>query len=72
MANQASITVRVTAARGSSTISYTTKGRYVSFTTSGYQRQLLQEPVQPTSSLDAFWASVLNEVLADMAANPPG
>lgn len=70
MATKAEITVRVTSARGSSKVSYTSKGRYVSFTTAGYQRQLLGQPIQPTTSLEAFWANVIGAVLADMEANP--
>lgn len=70
MASKAEIVVRVTSSRGRSTISYTSKGRYVSFTTSGYNRQLLGQPIQPTSSLSAFWLAVLSAVVADITANP--
>lgn len=70
MASKAEIVVRVTSSRGRSTISYTSKGRYVSFTTSGYSRQLLEQPIQPTSSLSAFWLAVLGAVVADITANP--
>lgn len=70
MASKAEIVVRVTSSRGRSTISYTSKGRYVSFTTSGYNRQLLGQPIQPTSSLSAFWLAVLGAVVADITANP--
>lgn len=68
MATKAEIVIRVTSARGSSTISYTTKGRYVSFTTSGLTDQLLKQPIQPTTSLAAFWLSVLAIVQADITA----
>lgn len=60
--------IRVTSSRGASTVSYTTKGRYVSFTTSGLTDQLQKQPIQPTSSLSAFWLSVLAIVQADIAA----
>lgn len=70
MATKAEITIRVTSARGSSKVTYTTKGRYVSFTTSGYQRQLLSQPIQSTTSLEAFWAGVLATVQGDIVANP--
>lgn len=69
MAAESKITIRVRSSRGASTVSYTTNGRYVSFTTAGYQRQLLGQPIQPTSSLKAFWSSVLGIVLADVEAN---
>lgn len=70
MASQAKMTIRVSAARGSSTVSFSTNGRYVSFNTSGYQRQLLGQPVQPTASLEGFWAAVLAAVQASLTANP--
>ena len=68
MATKAEIVIRVTSARGSSTVSYTTKGRYVSFTTSGLTDQLLKQPIFPTTSLAAFWLSVLAIVQADITA----
>lgn len=70
MATKAEISIRVTSSRGKSTISYTSKGRYVSFVTSGYQRQLINEPIQSTASLSAFWLGVLDAVVADITANP--
>ncbi len=70
MATKAEISIRVTSSRGKSTISYTSKGRYVSFTTAGYQRQLINEPIQSTASLSAFWLPVLDAVVADITANP--
>lgn len=70
MASTATITVRVKSARGSSRVEYTSKGRYVSFTTAGYQRDLLNQAIQPTASLSAFWLSVLDLVVADITANP--
>lgn len=70
MASQAKMTIRVTASRGGSTVSFTSNGRYVSFNTSGYQRQLLGQPVQPTASLEAFWAAILTIVQASLTANP--
>lgn len=70
MASKAEITIRVYSARGSSRIQYTSKGRYVSLATTGYQRELLSEPIQPTSALSAFWLSVIAAVQADITANP--
>ena len=70
MASKSEIVIRVTAARGHSTVTYTSKGRYISFQTAGYQRQLLSQPIQPTASLQAFWLSVLAIVQADLTANP--
>lgn len=66
MASKAELVVRVNSARGSSKITYSTKGRYVSFTTAGLSEQLLGQPIQPTSSLEAFWLSVLGLVQASI------
>jgi hypothetical protein len=68
MATKAEIVIRVTSSRGASTVSYTTKGRYVSFTTAGLTAQLLKQPIQPTTSLAAFWLSVLAIVQAEILA----
>lgn len=70
MASQAKFTVRVTSSRGGSTVSFSSGGRYVSFNTGGYRRQLLGQPVQPTTSLEAFWGGVLAAVLASIEATP--
>jgi hypothetical protein len=70
MASKAEITIRVTSSRGRSTVSYTSKGRYVSFTTAGYSRQLMEQPIYSTSSLSVFWLAVLAAVQADITANP--
>jgi hypothetical protein len=70
MASQAKLTIRVSSARGSSTIAYSTNGRYVSLNTAGFQRALLGQPVQPTTSPDAFWLAVVAAVVADLTAHP--
>lgn len=70
MASQAKLTIRVTSSRGGSTVSFSSNGRYVSFNTSGYQRSLLEQPVQPTTGLSVFWLSVLAAVTAAIEANP--
>lgn len=66
MANQAKITIRVTSARGSSTVDFSTTGRYVSLTTGGISEQMLAQPIQPTASAKAFWLSVLEQVQAQL------
>jgi hypothetical protein len=68
MASRAQLSIRVTSARGSSRIQYSTNGRYVSLPTNGIGDVLAQQPIQPTSSAQAFWASVLAIVTADIAA----
>lgn len=68
MAQKAEIKIRVTASRGASTIAYNTTGRYVSFQTAGLSNDLTRQPIQPTSSLEGFWQSVVALVLADIEA----
>lgn len=70
MANNSAITIRVYASRGGSKIQYTSKGRYISFATNGYNRQLQGQPIQPTASLSVFWLAILNTIIADITANP--
>jgi hypothetical protein len=70
MANQAKLTIRVTSQRGSSGISYSTSGRYISLPTNGLSDNLLKQPIQPTASIQAFWASVIAIVAADIAPPP--
>jgi hypothetical protein len=70
MAAQAKLTIRVGSARGSSRISYSTGGRYISLATNILGNTLMRQPIQPTSSDKAFWESVLAIVNADIAASP--
>jgi hypothetical protein len=68
MAATSKITIRVSSARGSSSIQYRTAGRYISLPTVGLDNQLLRQPIQPTTSLSAFWLSVIALVQADITA----
>jgi hypothetical protein len=68
MASRARLIIDVTSSRGASTVSYTTKGRYVSFTTAGLTDVLMKQPILPTSTLPAFWLAVLAIVQADITA----
>jgi hypothetical protein len=70
MASQAKFTIRVTSARGSSGISISTSGRYISLATNAINVDLPQQPIQPTSSAKAFWQSVLTIVTAEVNALP--
>jgi hypothetical protein len=67
VASKAEIVIRVYAHRGSTQVEYTTKGKYVSFQTAGLGDNLQRQPIQPTSSLQAFWQSVLAIVTSDIA-----
>lgn len=68
MANQSKLTIRVSAARGSSTVQFSTTGRYVSLSTGGLNLTQRQAPIQPTASVEAFWLSVLALVQAQLTA----
>lgn len=70
MASMAKMTIRVTSSRGASTVRISSNGRYVSFNTSGYQRTLTGQPVQPTTSLAAFWTSILAIVQESITTTP--
>ncbi len=70
MASMAKMTIRVGSSRGASTVSISSNGRYVSFNTSGYQRTLSGQPVQPTTSLETFWASILAIVQESLTTTP--
>lgn len=72
MANQAILKMYVKPARGSCLITYATSGRYVSLITNTVGNRLVQQPIQPTSSPDAFWESVISLVLADITAGHGG
>lgn len=72
MANQATLKIYVRSARGSSKITYSTSGRYVSLITNAVGNVMPQQAVQPTSSADAFWESVIGLVLADIEAGHGG
>jgi hypothetical protein len=70
MADQAKLTVRVTSQRGSSGISFTTAGRYISLPTNGITADLSKQPIQPTASVKAFWLSVLAIVQTQIESLP--
>lgn len=68
MASNPKLTIRVESARGSTKISYTTNGRYVSFTTAGLSNVLPKQQLLTTASLEAFWTEVVGLVQADITA----
>lgn len=70
MANLAKMTVRVTASRGASNISFSTAGRYISLQVNGISESMPRSPIQPTSSSGAFWRSVLAVVQEQVALLP--
>lgn len=70
MASSAKIVITVGSTRGASSVRISSKGRYISTPVNGYQRELLGQPIQPTSSQSAFWLSVLALVQANLTNSP--
>jgi len=70
MATQAKLTVRVSAARGSSTVNCSTTGRYISLTVNGIDFSLPRQPILPTTSPKAFWLAALAIITAEINALP--
>lgn len=60
------MTITVTASRGASNISFSTKGRYISLPVNGISADMPRQPVQPTASALAFWQSVIAAVTAEL------
>lgn len=69
MANSAKLVITVTAARGGSTVRYSTKGRYISLPVNTLQNTLASQPIQPTSSVNNFWGSVMDAVEQDITGH---
>jgi hypothetical protein len=68
----AKLTIRVSANRGSSTVQYSTNGRYTSLAVNDIGDLMLLQPIPPTSGSKAMWESILNTVLADIIAGHGG
>lgn len=66
MANRARMVITVTAQRGGSNVTFTTKGRYISLPVNGITANLPRQPVQPTANALAFWQSVIAIVTAEL------
>lgn len=58
--------ITVTSQRGASTVTFSTKGTYISLPVNGIAKDLPRQPVQPTASSLAFWQSVLAIVTAQL------
>lgn len=70
MATLAKMTIRVTSARGSSTVSFSSSGSYVSTPENGYSVTLTGEPILPTTDQKTFWTAVIAAVQGNITANP--
>lgn len=67
MAAAPKLTIRLTAARSSSGISVRTTGIYAGLSVNDIDFDLLNQPVQPTTSSKALWTAVLAAVQAHIA-----
>lgn len=65
----ARLTIRVRSSRGGSTIQYSTNGRYVSLNTNTLANILQSQPIQPTSTQQAFWGAVIDAVEQDITGH---
>lgn len=68
----AKLTIRLTANRGSSTVQYSTNGRYTSLAVNDVGDLMQLQPIPPTSGSKALWEAVINLVLADIIAGHGG
>lgn len=64
------MTIRVSSSRGSTTVRYSTTGRYIRLLTNGINGVLTGLPMQPNGTSDAFWTAVLP--LVEAAISEPG
>lgn len=69
MGSVAKLTIRVRSSRGASTVQYSTNGRYVSLPTNTLTNNLTQQPIQPTTTPQAFWGSVMDIVEQDITGH---
>lgn len=70
MSAPAKITIRVRSNRTQTTMAITTTGQYKGLRTAGYNRTVTGLPLQPNSSADAFWLSVIAAAQANLTSDP--
>lgn len=68
MANTARLVITVKPARGSVTITVSSKGRYVSLPVNTISIYAPGQPLAPSSSQNAFWFNILDQVEALMGS----
>lgn len=64
--------VVVTAHRGSTTIHYSTHGRYISLVVADVKDVMLRQALFSTAGSKAYWQAVLAVISADIAAGNGG
>ncbi len=70
MARRSKIVISIGTGRGSSSLHYSTHGKYFRTEVAGFQRQLEGLAILPSSTAAAFWEAALTYVLNDLMANP--
>lgn len=71
MATRSKFVVTVTKTANSSTVSYSTRGRYGQINTNTLGQLLRSQPLFTTTTPQAYWIAVLNAVLSAVTAGPP-
>lgn len=66
MAKSNKITIRVTPARRTETISWQASGQFGELTLSQESGELVNQPLTSTTTVKAYWTAVLNAVLANL------
>jgi len=70
MAQATKFTVRVTPSRRATTISWRATGRFGRLSMARYTHKLINQPIPPTTSHQAFWSAVLTAVQGDLGSSP--
>lgn len=71
MATRSKFVITVTKSANSSTVTYSTKGRYGAINTNTLTQLLRSQPLFTTSTPQAYWLAVLAVVQAAVTAGPP-
>lgn len=71
MAQRSKIVITVSKTSNSSTVNYSTKGRYGQINTNTLAQMLRGQPLFTTTTPQAYWEAVLSAVLAAVTAGPP-
>lgn len=68
MADQSKMTIRVSAARNTTTLSLRSAGRYKGLVTNTVKVDLLRQPTFTSANELTYWHAVLNAALAEIIA----
>lgn len=71
MATRSKFVITITKTANSSTVQYSTKGRYGQINTNTLTNLLRGQPLFTTATAQAYWLAVLSAVTAAVTAGPP-